>query len=87
MHPIDSYIGIRLKHFANKYPPPANGRLSLLRAVSSNAINNQPQPEREPHIWKNNYENRQSADWSFRSAEWSILYYFRLNALMMHHVC
>jgi hypothetical protein len=86
MHSIDIYIGKQIKRFAHRYTPPANGRLRLMRAVSSNDSINAPKPERQPYIGKNTYENRQATDWSFRSAEFSILYYFRLDALMMHHV-
>jgi hypothetical protein len=86
MHPIDIYISTQIKRFANRHAPPANGRLSLLRAASSGVLKSGPQPERYPFFRKNTYENRQAIDWSFCSADWSILNHFRLDALMMHHV-
>ena len=86
MDTFDSYIGKRIKRFAARQMPPANGRSNLLKSVSYASTNRSSRtlPERHPIIWKRTYDGRKNSTWSLFSIDWATLY--SLGALSMRNV-
>jgi len=86
MGDFDTVFRKRLKRFAARQMPPANGRSKLLLSVSrsSAGIRSITLPERHPFMWKRTYETHKNSDWALFSIDWGTLY--SLGALSMRNV-
>ncbi len=89
MNPLDAYIGQKMKRYAARHTPPANGRYTLLKtaAATSNTVknnNNKKMKGCQPVFWKRIYEDQQSNSWSFQLFDWTPIYSF--GVMNMRHV-
>jgi hypothetical protein len=86
MNPVDAYIKKQIKHFSLRFNPPADGRMRLLRAVSTYpaASSSKLLRERQPIFWTRTYDRGPNNNWSIFSFDWSLKY--SLGALNLRQV-